>query len=203
MRELILERLAAAAAAATRGDNDLNPASAPVSGPLTPAAVLVPLLDRPDGLSVLFTTRTPHLSKHAGQISFPGGRIEAGDADAVAAALRETEEEIGLERRYVEIVGQLDTYVTGTGFAVTPVVGLVALGFQLNPDPHEVAEVFEVPLAFLLDPRNHQRHSGVRNGQERHWFAIPYDGHYIWGATAGMLVNLHAKVCGGAQTVGA
>jgi 8-oxo-dGTP pyrophosphatase MutT (NUDIX family) len=196
MRDSILQRLAAADAANERGDHDLNPNSAPHPGPLTPAAVLVPLVDHPEGLTVLLTKRTSHLSKHAGQISFPGGRLEPSDADAVAGALRETEEEIGLDRSHVSVLGRLDKYVTGTGFAITPIVGLVALGFRLDPDPNEVAEVFEVPLGFVLDPKNHQRHTGTFNGQPRSWYAIPYGDYYIWGATAGMLVNLYNKVHG-------
>ncbi|HYM30857.1 MAG TPA: CoA pyrophosphatase [Candidatus Cybelea sp.] len=191
MRDTLLQRLSGVQRGSERGDHDLNPAGARHAGPLTPAAVLVPIIDRPERLTVLFTKRTPHLSKHAGQVSFPGGRIEDQDPDAVACALRETEEEIGLDRRLVQVLGELDRYVTGTGFAITPVVGLVAPHFELKADPHEVAEVFEVPLDFLLDPYNHQRHSGMFNGQERHWFAMPYGEHYIWGATAGMLVNLY------------
>jgi 8-oxo-dGTP pyrophosphatase MutT (NUDIX family) len=196
MRDLILQRLAAAGAANERGDHDLNPNSAPHPGPLTPAAVLVPLVDHPSGLTVLLTRRTSTLSKHAGQISFPGGRLEPSDVDAVAGALRETEEEIGLERSHISVLGRLDKYVTGTGFAITPIVGLVTPGFRLDPDPNEVAEVFEVPLSFLLDPKNHQRHVGTFNGQPRSWYAMPYGDHYIWGATAGMLMNLYNKVRG-------
>jgi len=196
MRDLILRRLAARDAGRERGDHDLNPTSAPHPGPHTPAAVLVPLVDHPGGLTVLLTKRTSTLSKHAGQISFPGGRLDAGDADAVAGALRETEEEIGLDRGYVTVLGRLDTYVTGTGYAITPVVGLVRPGFTLRPEPNEVAEVFEVPLDFLLEPKNHQRHQGTFNGQPRSWYAMPYGDYYIWGATAGMLVNLYNRVRG-------
>lgn len=196
MRDLILQRLAAPDAIKQRGDHDLNPNSAPHPGPLTPAAVLVPLVDHPARLTVLLTKRTSHLSKHAGQISFPGGRLEPSDANAIAGALRETEEEIGLDRSHVSVLGRLDRYVTGTGFAITPIVGLVTPGFQLDPDPNEVAEVFEVPLDFLLDPKNHQRHTGTFNGQPRSWYAMPYGDYYIWGATAGMLVNLYNRLCG-------
>ena len=179
---------------AFHGDHGLNPGSRPFRpGPLTPAAVLVPVVEYPDDLQVLFTRRTDHLSQHSGQISFPGGRVEADDADLIAAALRETEEEIGLERRFVDVIGALDTYVTVTGFAVTPVVGLVRPGFSLKLDSNEVAEAFAVPLPFLLDPANHQRHRGVINGNERQWWAMPYREHYIWGATAGMLRNLFQR----------
>lgn len=159
---------------------------------LVPAAVLVPLVRREEGLTVLFTQRTSHLANHAGQISFPGGRMEEIDPDPVSTALRETEEEIGLPRDRVEVLGQLDEYVTGTGFRITPVVGLIHPPIALTPDPFEVAEVFEVPLAFLLDPDNHQRHSRTGpTGERRSYYAMPFQHRYIWGATAGMLVNLY------------
>ncbi|HVI50036.1 MAG TPA: CoA pyrophosphatase [Candidatus Sulfotelmatobacter sp.] len=159
--------------------------------PLTPAAVLVPLVRRDTGLTVLLTQRTAHLANHAGQISFPGGRMETEDRDATAAALRETEEEIGLDRGHVDVVGFLDPYVTITGFSVTPVVGLVSPPFDLALDSFEVAEAFEVPLSFFLDRTNHQRHFRTTpQGQKRYYWAMPYQERYIWGATAGMLVNL-------------
>lgn len=161
---------------------------------LTPAAVLVPVIERPEGLTVLFTQRTAHLNDHAGQVSFPGGRCEATDASPVFTALRETEEEIGLDPALIEILGILPEYRTGTGFTVTPVVGLVRPPFDLNPDSFEVAEVFETPLAFLLDPANHQRHSMEIGGVVRHYYAMPYEGYFIWGATAGMLVSLHRQL---------
>jgi 8-oxo-dGTP pyrophosphatase MutT (NUDIX family) len=181
---------AAEVRAATRGDHDLNPGETPPSAALRPAAVLVPLIDRADGMTVLLTQRTAHLSAHAGQIAFPGGRIEADDADAVAAALRETEEEVGLPRELVSIVGRLDTYVTGTGFEITPIVGIVTAGYTLTIDPYEVAEAFEVPLAYILDKRNHNRTERESAGRIRVFFVLPYQGRNIWGATAGMLVNL-------------
>lgn len=181
-----------------RGDHDLNPGWAPADGvpqeSLTRAAVLAPLVDRPEGLTVLLTRRTDHLAHHPGQISFPGGRLEPDDGTPEHAALRETEEEIGLHRRHIEILGRLDPYVTRTGFHITPVVALVCPPFELTPDPHEVAEIFEVPLAFLLDPANHQRHSRMHNGKERQFYALPYGDYYIWGATAGMLVNLYDRL---------
>jgi 8-oxo-dGTP pyrophosphatase MutT (NUDIX family) len=180
--------------AQVRGDHDLTPGLAP-EPVLTPAAVLVPLVVRPEGLQVLLTQRTAHLAAHAGQISFPGGRIEASDRDPIAAALRETEEEVGLTADYVEVIGRLDTYVTGTGFEITPVVGFVRAPYPMKPDPFEVAEVFEVPLAFVTDPGNHQRHSREWKGRTRSFFVLPYENRYIWGATAGMLVNL-AEVLG-------
>jgi len=171
------------------GDHVLNPGTFPAKV-LTQAAVLVPIIDRPDGLTILLTQRTAHLTDHAGQISFPGGRVEAEDRDATATALRETAEEIGLPADRVEVLGRLDTYVTGTGYEVVPIVGLVRPPFPLVPDPFEVAEVFEVPLAFIVDPANHQRHSSNLKGRPRQFFVLPYEDRYIWGATAGMLVNL-------------
>ncbi len=178
-----------------RGDHDGNPGMVP-TGEMRAAAVLVPLVERPGGLSVLLTQRTAHLHDHAGQISFPGGRIEADDSDPVAAALRETEEEIGLARRHVEIVGRLDTYQTRTAYEVTPVVGLVRPPFDLVPDTFEVADIFEVPLAFVLDPRNRERRSREFQGSERHFWVLPYGERFIWGATAGMLVNLAEVLAG-------
>lgn len=177
---------------AAKGDFQLNPGFTPFrKGPLNPAAVLVPVVAYEDGERVILTKRTANLSNHAGQISFPGGRVDAEDPDVIATALRETEEEIGLDRSHISVLGALDAYVTGTGFAVVPVVGLVQPGFSLTLAQHEVAEVFEVPFGFLMDPRNHQRHKGVFNGVERQWWAMPYNDYYIWGATAGMLRNLH------------
>jgi 8-oxo-dGTP pyrophosphatase MutT (NUDIX family) len=189
-RDHVLARLAASRAPEMRrGDHDLNADFLP-DGPLTRAAVLVPLVERPQGLTVLLTRRTDHLPDHAGQISFPGGRCEPDDCDPIATALREAKEEIGLTREFVTPVGQLDVYVTRTGFEVTPVVGLVAPPPALIPDPDEVAEVFEVPLAFFLDPASRQRHSRVYAGTTRYFYVFPWRDYYIWGATAGMLVNL-------------
>ncbi|QID18228.1 CoA pyrophosphatase [Nitrogeniibacter mangrovi] len=159
-------------------------------GRFRPAAVLVPLVTRPGGLTVMLTQRTDHLHHHPGQISFPGGRVEAGDEGPVGTALRETEEEVGLHRRHVELLGQLPEYRTGTGFCVTPVVGLVHPPFDLSPDSFEVAEVFEVPLDFLVDPLNHRRETLFYRGRERTYYAMPWRHYHIWGATAGMLVAL-------------
>jgi 8-oxo-dGTP pyrophosphatase MutT (NUDIX family) len=170
-----------------RGD-----ATAALTGALRPAAVLVGMVERSGGLMVLFTRRTDHLHAHAGQISFPGGGAEEGDESLVATALRETEEEIGLDPRRVEILGDLPEYRTISGYCVTPFVGLVQPPFRLVPDKFEVAEVFEVPLSFLLDARNHRRQSMVRDGRRREYYAMPYAHYYIWGATAGMLMNLYA-----------
>ena len=163
---------------------------------LNSAAVLVPIIEYANSLSVLLTKRTEHLHHHAGQVSFPGGRVESQDLSPVATALRETEEEIGLNREHVEIVGYLDNYQTGTGFNITPVVGFVTPGFQLSLDDFEVAAAFEVPLEFLFDTRNHKTHSSVWRGRERQYYAMPYGEYYIWGATAGMLMNLYRRVYG-------
>jgi 8-oxo-dGTP pyrophosphatase MutT (NUDIX family) len=163
----------------------------PSSGHLTPAAVLVALLDRPEGTALVLTERAAHLNAHAGQISLPGGRMERDDVSAVATALRESEEEIGLEPKLVEVLGSLRVYDTITGFRIYPVIGRVAEPpLAWRPDPAEVADVFEVPLDFVLDPANHQRDSYLRNGERRHFFVLPYQDRYIWGATAGILVNL-------------
>lgn len=161
------------------------------------AAVLVPLVMRESGLTVLLTERTAHLSAHAGQVAFPGGRTESTDASPVVTALRETEEEIGLPRALVEVLGPMPLYHTGSGFAVTPVVGLVSAAHALRPDPNEVAEAFEVPLAFLMDPANHQRRLyRWTDGAQRSFFAMPWSGddgreHFIWGVTAALLRNLY------------
>ena len=140
--------------------------------------------------TVLLTQRTAHLTAHAGQISFPGGRVEEADADTVAAALRETEEEVGLPRDRVSVIGRLDTYVTGTGFEIAPIVGIVDPPVPIAIDPFEVAEAFEVPLAFILDRRNHQRIEREVGAHNRSYFVLPFEGRNIWGATAGILVNL-------------
>lgn len=162
----------------------------PEQAALTPAAVLFPIVLREGGHTVLLTQRTAHLRDHASQISFPGGRVEAHDLSPIDTALRETEEEIGLARDRIEVLGFLPEYRTGTGFCVTPVVALVRPPFELAPDPFEVAEIFEVPLAFLLDPANHERHSIHHLGVLRHFFAMPYGDYFIWGATAGMIRSL-------------
>ena len=156
-----------------------------------PAAVLVPLVARPSGTTVLLTQRASHLKRHAGQIAFPGGRRDPGDASAQATALREAQEEVGLDPTRVQVLGELPDYRTRTGFRVTPVVGWIDDLPPLSPDPREVADVFEVPLAFVLDPANHQRHYREVEGQRRHFYALCWGERYIWGATAAMLVNFH------------
>jgi 8-oxo-dGTP pyrophosphatase MutT (NUDIX family) len=164
------------------------------------AAVLVPLVQREDGLHVLLTRRTDHLRDHAGQVSFPGGRTEAFDDGPVATALREAQEEVGLAPARVEVIGQMPTYSTVTSFIVTPVVALVTPPLALQLDSREVAEAFEVPLAFLMDPARHQRHTVEFDGGQRHFLSMPWHGrladgsmreYFIWGATAAMLRNLY------------
>lgn len=159
------------------------------------AAVLIPLVDRPDGLTVLLTQRTEHLSSHSGQIAFPGGKADPQDVDAYATALREAHEEINLDPALVHVIGSLPTYTTGSAYIVTPVVALVRPVFRLTPNPHEVADVFEVPLVFLMNPANHRRHAVQWEGVRREWFSMPYTDQdterFIWGATAGMLRNLY------------
>jgi len=156
------------------------------------AAVLVPIVRRPAGLTVLLTQRTEHLTNHAGQVSFPGGRAEEDDSSPIETALRETEEEIGLTRRHVEIIGVLPDHVTASAYIVTPVVGLVTPPFDLTAESNEVADIFEVPLTFLMDGMNHQRMSFdlPDGGGRRSFYAMPYERFFIWGATAGMLRNL-------------
>ena len=163
---------------------------------LRPASVLIPVIERDEELTVLFTRRTEHLQAHAGQISFPGGGAEPDDSSPIATALRETEEEIGLHPRHVEVLGSLAVHATVTGYRITPVVGLVRPPFDLQLDEFEVAEIFEVPLAFLLDPANHRRESMIREGRHRDFYAVPYGPYYIWGATAAMLLQFYAFVRG-------
>ena len=158
---------------------------------LVPAAVLFPILDRADGPSVLLTQRTEALKHHPGQISFPGGRVEPEDLSPVHTALRETQEEIGLSSEHIDVIGFLPDYCTITGYRVTPVVALVTPPFDLSPDAHEVAQVFEVPFDFLMDPANHQEHVIQRNGRPRKFYAVPYQDYFIWGATAGIILSLH------------
>ena len=157
----------------------------------TAAAVLIPVVAHANGLTVLFTQRTTHLKSHAGQVSFPGGRVEPGDASAEFTALREAAEEIGLAAERVEILGRLPDYRTRTGFRVTPVIGVVRPPLELTPDPREVEAVFEVPLEFLLDEGNRSRRTREFQGLTVGFYVYEYQGHVIWGATAAMLVNLH------------
>lgn len=183
-------RRAPGGAGLPRGDHDLAPDIWVPDRTLVPAAVLVPLVVQPEGLSLLLTRRTAHLRDHAGQVAFPGGRSEPGDGSPEVTALRESAEEIGLNPEAVGLLGRLDTYVTGTGYEVTPVVGLLTPPLALVPDPREVDEIFQVPLTFFLEPANRQLMSREWQGRLRHYYAYPFGDYFIWGATAGMLNNL-------------
>jgi 8-oxo-dGTP pyrophosphatase MutT (NUDIX family) len=165
--------------------------------PTRPAAVLLLVVNHPREPAVVFTQRTAHLSAHAGQISFPGGRSDAGDATPEHTALREAQEEVGIAPERVEVLGRLPEYCTSTGYCVTPVVGWAEPPLAYRPDPREVEDVFEVPLSFLLDARNHRYESASYRGRIRKYWAMPYGERYIWGATAGMLVTFHRVLAGG------
>lgn len=193
-RALAIERLAGRRAARALPASLAAETGETAAAPPSDAAVLAPLIDRGSEMSVLLTRRADGLRSHPGQIGFPGGRVEPGDRGPIDAALRETEEEIGLPRARVEVVGCLDTCITGTGYRVVPVVGIVAAPFALSDlalAPEEVAEAFEMPLSFALDPRNHVRRTAVARGVRRSFYVLPYGDRYIWGATARMLVNLY------------
>lgn len=178
----------------TRGDYDLNPENRPKARPdLTPAAVLLPLVFRDEPM-VLLTQRTEHLSRHAGQVAFPGGRADPQDISLVETALRETQEETGIAPAFVTVAGFLDAYETGTGYAILPVVGILSEGFALAPQVTEVARIFEVPLSFLLDPANRVKQSREFQGRTRSFYAYTYEGHYIWGATAAMLMDFGRRI---------
>jgi 8-oxo-dGTP pyrophosphatase MutT (NUDIX family) len=189
MRQLIAQRLASLPPIEDLlTADDLEKQADAARQPLKPAAVLLLVVNRAEP-AVVFTQRTDHLADHAGQIAFPGGRCETDDCDPETTALREAHEEIGLETARVQVLGRLPEYRTSTGFAVTPVVGWAEPPLTYSPDPHEVADVFEVPLAFLLDTRNHRYESAFYRGRMRHYWAMPYGERFIWGATAGMLVT--------------
>lgn len=159
---------------------------------ITPAAVFIPLLERSNGLHVLFTRRSPHLYSHAGQICFPGGRIEASDADYIQAALRETWEEVGVEPRFIELIGSQPSFLTSTRYTMKPVIGVLRPGYTLTPDRSEVEEIFEVPLATLLSPALHRLHEiRPQDGLPRHFFSVSWGDYFIWGATAALIRNLY------------
>ena len=176
-----------------RSDYDLNP-GARRAGVSRPAAVLCPIVPRREGLQVVLTRRAAHMRAHAGQIAFPGGKVEPGDPSPLATALREAREEIGLDADSVEVLGTLEPYVTVTGFRVTPFVAIIAPAWRPLPDPEEVEAVFEVPLDFLMDPANLVRGSYDRGGRRRSYYAIPWGEHNVWGATAGMLKALSDRL---------
>ncbi len=180
-----------------RSDFDLDDGlDLPDEAMLKPAAVLVPVIERPEGASVLLTVRSASLRNHSGQIAFPGGRIDESDASALDAALREAEEEIGLDRSQVRPLGYLDAYLTGTGYRIVPVVAAVSAPFALSLNPAEVDDAFEAPLSFLMDAANHRRDGREWKGRHRSYYAIPFGERYIWGATAGILRNLHDRLVG-------
>ena len=180
---------------AVRGDLDLDPLLWEETGvqPMRPAAVLIPVVDRP-APSVILTQRTSHLPNHPGQIAFPGGSIDSGDATPRAAALREAQEEIGLDPRLVEEIGSLDLYLTFSGYRILPLVGRVSPDYSLTLNTHEVEDAFEVPLAFLMDAQNHALHSREWKGHMRRFYVMPYEDRYIWGVTAGILRNLYERI---------
>jgi 8-oxo-dGTP pyrophosphatase MutT (NUDIX family) len=179
----------------TRGDHDADPVMLKIAEvrPIRPAAVLVPIVDHPEP-TVLLTQRAQHLPDHAGQVSFPGGKIDKNDADPLASALREAEEEIGLDKVHVEPLGYLDLYMTTLGYRIVPVIARVKPGFTLKLNAKEVDNTFEVPLAFLMDQSNVQRHARDWQGLTRHYYAITFGERYIWGVTAGILRNLHERI---------
>ncbi len=182
---------------AASGEHELSPNIVDIvrSTPQRPAAVLVPVVAREEP-TVLLTLRTEHLPTHAGQISFPGGKLDPGDPDPLATALREAEEEVGLSPGYVDPLGYLDVYVSGTGYRIVPVVALISPAFEMKINQDEVAEAFEVPLDFLMTPGNHARHSREWKGMRRSFYAIPYGERYIWGITAGILRKLYERLYG-------
>jgi 8-oxo-dGTP pyrophosphatase MutT (NUDIX family) len=195
LRARLLQRLPDVTA---HDDYDMDPAQRPAQFGAVKAAVLLAVIQRgpssEDGPTLLFTRRTETLARHSGQVSFPGGRSEADDLSPVETALRETFEETGIAPSFITVAGYLDRYLTGTGFDIQPVVGLLADGFALVPDPREVAEIFEVPLAFLCDPANRRRESRELGGRQRRFYAFTYNGHEIWGATAAIVVNLAERL---------
>ena len=180
------------------GPRDSHVVALPPGARVMLAAVLVPLVPREDGLHVLLTQRTAHLKDHPSQISFPGGRVEGGDQDRIGTALREAEEEIGIAREHVTILGALPDYDMPSGFRISPIVGWIEPPFTLKLDPVEVESAFEVPLAYLLDVSNHQYRRYEFNGRERDYLAMPYAGRYIWGATAGIIQRLSQQLAGAA-----
>jgi 8-oxo-dGTP pyrophosphatase MutT (NUDIX family) len=195
-RDRALRRAGPGAGDDVFGDHSLNPGSraAIVREGLRPAAVLVPVVDRPDGATMLLTKRAQALKSHPGQVAFPGGRVDPGDSSVEAAAMREADEEIGLGRDHIEIVGRLADYYSGSGFRITPVLSVVRPGFSLTINADEVDEAFEVPLGFLMDAANHRTDSRIWNNIERYFYAMPYGGRHIWGVTAGIIRAVHDRL---------
>jgi 8-oxo-dGTP pyrophosphatase MutT (NUDIX family) len=188
--------LASAHPARNPGDHTLNPDAHGIeagAADAKPAAVLIGLIARPEGTTVLLTERATHLRSHSGQVAFPGGKIDPGEAP-IEAALREAEEEVGLSRKHVEVFGLLDPYLSGSGYRITPVVAEIHPPFDLTINHHEVADTFEAPFAFVMDPANHQRQSREWQGMQRHFYAMPWENRYIWGVTAGILRNLYERL---------
>jgi 8-oxo-dGTP pyrophosphatase MutT (NUDIX family) len=179
------------------GDHALDPVRRAIADirPIRPAAVLVPIVDRP-APTILLTKRTAALPDHAGQIAFPGGKIDAADESPLEAALREADEEIGLGRGYIDPIGYLDLYMTTLGYRIVPTVARIAPGFELTLNPSEVDDAFEVPLEFLMQPDNHQRHSREWKGLMRSYYVMPFGERYIWGVTAGILRNMYERLYG-------
>jgi len=193
----LAERLANAGRFLRTHDHDIwHQYTIPPEQKVRHAAVLVPLVERGEGVHVLLTQRTAHLNGHAGQISFPGGQVEAGDRHRQDTALRETEEEIGMPRDQVTVLGELPAYEMHSGFRIAPVIGWIRPPYPIKADPFEVQDVFEAPLAHFLDPANYQRKGYVMDGVDRRYLAVPYQGRYIWGATAGMLYLFHQLLRG-------
>lgn len=181
---------------AEHGDHLLNPDFRKwvMDRAIKPAAVLIPVVERNKGLDVILTKRMEHLNSHSGQVAFPGGKIDDTDANAAAAALREAHEEVGMEPGQAEVIGSLPDYYTGSGYRITPVIALVDPAAKLEANPEEVDYVFEVPLAFLMDPVNHKRGSREFYGARRYYYEMPYGSHYIWGVTAGIIAMMHARL---------
>lgn len=184
------------AASSPRGDHDgqPDPVAAPDEHAARPAAVLVPIIARPGGATVLLTLRTPHLAQHAGQIAFPGGKIDAADASVADAAMREAWEEIGLEADFITPLGYLDAYLSSTGYRIVPVVAAIAPEAAFTLNPYEVSEMFEVPLSTLMLPERHERHQREWRGKIRHFYAMTHEDRYIWGVTAGIIRNLYERL---------
>lgn len=194
-----MSRLATEPSFRDTGDHILNPNLGPYAkweGAPRDAAVLIPIVERKQEPTIILTVRTAHLSSHAGQIALPGGKIDREDGGATHAALREAEEEIGLSRSEVRRIGELSPYLTGSGYRVVPVVAEVDPSHHLTPNPDEVADVFEVPLSFLMNPANHRKQSRTWQGRERYFYAMPFGERYIWGVTAGILRSLYETVYG-------